>query len=111
MGFLFAKVMREFGYRFDELLNLGIHRFWFLVATVERLRAEEDLRQIDLMMSVAGGETVKKQVELLQQEMGIVYEWTKPDPTVLRVDPETGLDPEFDRAGLHSLKGKGRLGG
>lgn len=92
---------------FDEVMNLSIKRFWFLANQIERLRAEKDLRQIQLLASVGSTEAYKTARDYLKDQMGEIYvlEADAP-PTEIRIDPETGLDPEFDREGLRALKMK-----
>lgn len=96
--------MREFGFNFDELLSLPLKRFWFLVNQIDRLRAEEGIRHIQLLASAQDGDAIKEVLESLKDEMGKVFIWQEDDtPKEIRIDAKTGLDPEFDRAGLRSL--------
>ncbi|OWZ90347.1 hypothetical protein B9J07_27550 [Sinorhizobium sp. LM21] len=102
---LFCKVLAEYSLSFDELMNLSIRRFWFIANMIERLRAEKDLRQIQLMASVGSPEAYKSAREFLQEQMGQIYVLDAPEaPVEFKVDPKTGLDPEFDREGLRALK-------
>lgn len=73
---------------------------------VDRLRSERDLRQIQLLASVGSAEAYKHASEYLQGQTGKVYVWEMKAPTEIVVDPNTGLDPEFDREGLRALKMK-----
>jgi len=92
---------------FDELLNLSLKRFWFLSNQIDRLRAKKDLRQLQLLASVTSVESYKAATEFLEKQVGQVYVWKpKNVPPVIQIDPETGLDPEFDREGLRALKRK-----
>ena len=96
--------MKEFGIAFDAVMAMPIKRFWFLSNMVERLWAEKDLRQIHLMASVGSEEAFKGTHENLRKEMGTVYVWEEPAVGEIVINPETGLDVEFDRAGLHALR-------
>lgn len=107
--------MREFRFGFDELLNFPIKRFWFLVNQIDRLKAEDDMRHVQVGLSVGSEENLKSAFEVLRDEMGQVYVWNEKltgdlkISTGVKVDPKTGLDPAFDRDGLQSLKSLGTL--
>lgn len=96
-------MLREYHFGFDELLNTSLKRFWFLLAQIERLRAEDDLRHIGVISASANEKLYEKTTENLNKVLGEIYVYEKviPEP---QVDPETGLDPEFDRAGLQRLR-------
>lgn len=98
--------MAEYGYSVDEVLDLTVKRFWFVSNMIDRLRAEKDLRQIQLMASVGAKEAYEKAFSALNDQAGQVYVLEKEVPTEIRIDPDTGLDPEFDREGLRALKMK-----
>lgn len=88
-------------------MRLSLKRFWFLVSQIDRLKAEDDLRQLQLLVSVGSVDAYKQALEHLKTEMGEVYVWQpKNVPAEIRIDPDTGLDPEFDREGLRALKRK-----
>lgn len=87
-------------------MGLTIRRFWFLSNQVDRLRSEQDLRQIQLLASVGSVEAYKHASEHLKSQTGQVYVWAMKTPTEIVVDPDTGLDPEFNREGLRALKMK-----
>lgn len=94
---------------FDAVLNLPLKRFWFLVNQVDRLRAEQDIRHLQLIGSANDGEAISMALESLKKEMGRVFVWEETTPAVIRIDPNTGLDPEFDREGLRALKALSEL--
>ncbi|GAA4525522.1 hypothetical protein GCM10023174_10260 [Chelativorans composti] len=88
-------------------MKMPLRRFWFFVSQVDRLRAEEEIRQLRVLAAVTSSDAYKKAIEVLQEEMGEIYIWEPLKvPPEMRVDPETGLDPEFDREGLRALKMK-----
>ena len=63
------------------------------------------MRQLQLLYAVTDGDTLMKTSQELIKEMDQVFVWEEPDEKVeIRIDPETGLDPEFDREGLRNLK-------
>jgi hypothetical protein len=99
-------VLQEYGLGFNELMSLPIKRFWFLSNQIERLRAEKDQRQLQLLASVTTQDGFKAANENLKQAIGKVYVWTPKVNTEIRIDPKTGLDPEFDREGLRALKAR-----
>lgn len=82
--------------------------FWVLSNQIDRLRAEEDLRQIHLLVSVGSQEAYKSTTDHLQSQIGQVYVWKKESPGTLVLNPDNGeeMDPAFDREGLRKLKAK-----
>lgn len=98
-------MLKTYGLSFQEVLDLKLNRFWFLVNQADRIRAEEDLRQLNLLGSAQSGEAYEKAVEALSQMTGQIYVWKPAEmPSEIRIDPQTGLDPEFDREGLRRLR-------
>jgi hypothetical protein len=108
---LFARLIKEFGLSWETVMAMPLKRFWFMSNMVERLWAERDLRQVQLMASVGSQDGFTTVLENLKKERGTIYVWEQSLPTKLSIDPKTGLDPDFDRGGLHALKGKGRVKG
>lgn len=101
---MFARLIKEFGFTWEAVMVMPIKRFWFMSNMVERLWAERDLRQVQLMASVGNGESFTAVIENLKKEKGIVFVWEQTAPEVLKLDPKTGLDPAFDRGSLHALR-------
>lgn len=91
---------------FDELMSLSIKRFWFLSNQIDRIRAEKDLRQLQMLGSATSQEAYKAAHDHLRDQAGQVYVWQPVAPKEIKIDPDTGLDPEFDRAGLQALKAR-----
>lgn len=102
--------MREFGLSIDQVLVMQPRRFWFLSNQIDKLRAEEGYQQLQILAAVSDAETFKLASENLKERMGQIFVWDEPIPSEFAVDPETGLDPEFDREGLQALRQK-MLGG
>lgn len=98
--------MAEYRYSVDEVLDLTIKRFWFISNMIDRLRAEKDLRRIQLMASVGSKEPYEKAFNTLNNQVGQIFVLEQEAPKEIRIDPKTGLDPEFDREGLRALKMK-----
>lgn len=88
----------------DELMELDLKRFWFLVNQVDRLRAESDIRMLQLLGSVTSEETFNQATKNLRDELGQIYVWKETESVEFRIDPNTGRDPEFDRSGFDSLR-------
>lgn len=64
------------------------------------------------MLSAMGSqEGFEKAIEALSDQIGRVYVWEVETPAKVRVDPITGLDPEFDRDALRALKARIMAGG
>lgn len=76
------------GYR--EVMGIPVRTFWFLNNTINRVRADEDLRHLTVVNSAQSGEGAKDTRERLIIEMGQVIE-------------RTAAEDELDRTGLHSL--------
>ena len=92
-------------------MNLTPRQFWFLVNQINRLRAEDDLRRLQVMGAVNTSEAYEQAVENLQKTVGEIYIWEPSHLTdELVLDPDTGLDPEFDREGLRQLKAQMEAG-
>jgi len=100
--------MKEFGIAWDDLMAMPIKRFWFLSNQVERLWAERDLRQAHILAGVGSQKGFEFLTDNLRKELGTVYVWEQQSPGTLVLDPKTGLDTQFDRAGLQALKAKTR---
>lgn len=98
--------MSEYRLSVDEVLDLSVKRFWFVSNMIDRIRAEKDLRQVQLLGSVTTKEGYTAVFKSLNEQAGQVYVLEKEIPTEIRIDPNTGLDPEFDREGLRALKMK-----
>jgi hypothetical protein len=66
--------MREYSMKFRDVMELPLRTFWSLNRQVDRLRAEEDVRQLQIATAAAsageGGEGVKFLGEHLQTEIG-----------------------------------------
>lgn len=72
---------------------------------LSRLKAEDDLRLIQIAAAGQSVEAYRKIVGDLEGDVGQVYVWSSPVKTLV-IDPETGLDPQFDRNALRELKKK-----
>jgi hypothetical protein len=104
-GFLFARLIKTFGFKHDEVLKMPIKRFWFYNKQVERMAAEEDLRMIELLAAVTSSEAYGKKLEDLRNIKGEIYVLMPETPTLV-LDGNDEMDPEFDRAAFHALKAK-----
>lgn len=94
--------MRFYAISFDDLLRAPLKRFWFLLRQIDRLHAEDDLRMIRAAASASSSESYEAASKHLTEQLGDVFVFEEVKKIV--IDPKTGLDPEFDRAGLHALK-------
>lgn len=89
---------------FDAVLDTPLKRFWFLVNQIDRLKAEENLRLLQVTGAANDAEAIQIALENLKNEMGQVFVWEEQAPSEIRIDPETDTDPEFDKGGLERLK-------
>lgn len=99
---MFARVLQFYGIDYDRLLKTPVRRFWFLNRQIDRIQAEKELRQVQVVGSTTNQETWKNTVEGLQRTMGeiVVYE---PSSPVLDIASD-GRDPDFDREGFERLR-------
>lgn len=89
----------------SSVLALPKRTFFWMLRQAERLEADSNRRQLQLLLAVQSAEGVDKAFEMLNEDVGTVYEWGKYIPPAFDVNDE-GLDPEFDRSGLRALKAK-----
>lgn len=78
--------------------------FWLYSRTLDRLRAESDLRQIQVLASVTSKELYDSVVKKLTEELGKTVEIDTAEKFKVVIDPNTGTDVNFDREGLKALK-------
>lgn len=69
MAFYIARVMREYGQGYWDVLSLPIKTFWSLNRQVNRLRAEADIRSLRITSAAASGEAATKLHDELQREI------------------------------------------
>lgn len=95
---------------YKDVMALRPRLFWFLVNQIERLRAEDALRQIEIKLALESAEAYEKTKERLINQVGQIYVWEPEAPVQQKIDAvdttEEGLDPEFDREGLRALKAR-----
>ena len=72
---------------------MPIRCFWTLLGNINRISAQEDMRELSICMYAQSAEASSKYRERLEIEMGRVFEYT--------VDLK---QEKLDREGLHSLK-------
>jgi len=83
---------------------MPIRRFWFLNNQVDRLRAEQEIRQLQILACAQSSEGFKSSYDHLNTQMGKIYVWEEPKIGEIVIDPKTGLNPEFNREGLRKFK-------
>lgn len=71
---------------------------------IDRIRAETDLRQLRLLAGVTSSEQFENVTKALQAELGRTFEFDEAAKFEVEIDPNTGLDKNFDREGLQALK-------
>lgn len=82
------------------MLKLPVKLFWMLYNNIDRIIADDSSSQAILLSSVQSKETLDKFIENCDKRKGL---------TVLTEDANID-DPEYyDKEGLQSLKGLGRL--
>jgi hypothetical protein len=66
--------MREYPMGFREVMQLPLRTFWSLNRYIDRLRAEEDLRSLQVAVAAStageGGKSIEFLTEHLQSEVG-----------------------------------------
>jgi hypothetical protein len=81
--------MHFYGLDYRGLLELPVVTFWELAKNTDRIRAEEDRRQMELIQNSILGDP-KKYLEKLEKEQGKIF--------------DTRTEKGFDRAGVDRLK-------
>lgn len=98
--------MKTYSMRLSEVLDLPVKAFWMLHRAIDRMQAELDYRMVAVIANgMAGGEGLENLVTGLNAQIGTIVEWeegTAPAPAPKVVE-------KFDREGLESLKGMGKL--
>lgn len=101
---MLARVSRTFGIGPMELLDYSIKVFWFMNRQVDRLQAEDDLRQLHLLGAATNQEGYSKAIEQFRKTMGEIVVFGPSEKTLeILIDPEVP-DPSFERDKLHALK-------
>jgi Asp/Glu/hydantoin racemase len=80
--------MRFYSMGYREVMELPISVFWNISSHIERIRAEEDLRQFRAMANSNGGDGVSEYLDDLNEKVGKVFVF---DPTVAAKVDEEGL--------------------
>lgn len=62
-------MIRAYGFGYQETLDLPIDTFWMLVRNIDRLNAEDDVREIGVLVAVNGGKA-KEMLEGLNERIG-----------------------------------------
>ena len=93
--------MHFYGIAYRDVLALPVKTFWLLHKNVDRISAERDMRMIMVMGSVQSSEALNGMTASLRKQMGVVVEI---DEAAAAVE-----DAVFDRSGLDSLRGLGKL--
>ena len=94
-------MMRFYSMSIREVRDLPIKSFWMLHKSVDRLMAEDEMRQATVIAhSMAGGDGFTELLEGLRKAVGVIVEFEDGDPGPPPVEP-------LDREGLLSLKGLG----
>lgn len=73
-------------------MNVPVRAFWFMNSAINRICAEQDLRQLHVQMNAQGSDEARKFQERLVLDMG----------TVIMFDPIESA--ERDEAGIKELK-------
>lgn len=82
------------------MLELPFRTFMFMSDQIDRLKAYDGLELLKIAAFSQSQEGYTQAYENMQSVVGEIYKFAEPESDV---DPDTGLDPEFDREGLHSL--------
>lgn len=85
-----ARICREYGMTYGEVLKLPLRTFWSFNRQVDRLRAEEDQRSLRVASSAQSAEGAKALTEQLKEELA--------SPVV--------IERSFDEEGWQRLKQK-----
>ena len=81
--------MRFYGANLNEVMNMPIRTFWFMNTCVDRLRAEEDMRQLSIASSAQSSDGYERKQESLNLQIGEVVKY---DPIISAVRDQEGFD-------------------
>jgi DNA recombination-dependent growth factor C len=84
-----------------EILSMPLKRFWMLSKNVDRIAAEFDYRNAIVAISAGSSEGVESLMTNLKKQMGSIVEID---------EAKMALSETYDRDGLLSLRGLGRVG-
>lgn len=73
---------------------------------VERLLAQRDMAQLQVIAGAAGQEAYEAVTTYLKDQLGDVYVWVPVASGEYHVDPETGLDTDFEKDALMAMKNR-----
>lgn len=90
LGFYFSRVVAHYAVSPIELLTLPLAMFWMLSRNIDRLRAEEDIRNFQVArVSQADPGSGKAFMEGLQHRLGRPVVTNKVyDPSLAKADPD-----------------------
>lgn len=77
MAYVVCRVSHFYGIGYREVMSLPVRAFWVMNQNIDRLRAEQDLRTINVAIATQSEESYKATVEALNKERG---EWVKFSP-------------------------------
>ena len=77
MAYVVCRVSHFYGIGYREVMNLPVRAFWVMNQNVDRLRAEEDLRQIQVGIAIQSDVNYRGTIEALNNERG---EWVRFSP-------------------------------
>lgn len=96
--------MRFYGMSFDEALSLSPKRFFFLCRNLERVRSDEAIWELRNLGAVTSSDGFKDTMDSYVRTLGDIVTYA-PTTNHLNADEiENGIDPEYDRSKLLSLK-------
>jgi len=94
--------MHNYTMGFREVLSLPVKTFWMLHKNVDRIHAENDQRQILVVLNAFnGGDGLTNLLEQFRKRIGKIVETDEPE--------EENSAPKLDETGLMQLKGLGSL--
>lgn len=81
--------------------------FLWLWMQADRLEAERDIRQLELLVCAQGQEGMEQMFTHLRQLRGVTEVYMAESPKVVEINTDDGaLDPDFNRQALRALKAR-----
>lgn len=77
MAYVVCRVSHFYGIGYREVMDLPVTAFWLMNQNINRLRAEQDLRAIQVAAATQSNEAYRETIEILNKECG---EWVKFSP-------------------------------
>lgn len=88
MAYMVCRVSRFYGMTYRDVMTLPIRTFWVMNSYVDRLRAEEELRSIDVQVGIQSADGYRQLIDRLHRERGEPAKYSPLAPHLHQRDEE-----------------------